>query len=185
MIISIVGPIGSGKDEMSDIFVKEYGFEKISLGDLLRKELQESSIELTRKNLQDYGDKKRKEHGSEYLARKAAGNLDHGKKYIFTSIRNPSELAYLKSIFKDMTVLMIEAPFGKRFDNLVSRGRETDPKQLEDFRAVEDRDFGVGQEMYAQQNAACFEMATKVIVNQGSISDLKEKVRKMLIDLEF
>lgn len=184
MIISVVGPIGAGKDVLSDILVSEHGFEKISLGNLLRKELEEKGIELTRRNLQDFGDKWRKESGAEYLARKAVDSVDASKRYVFTSFRNPSELAFLKSVFPEMAVLMIDAPFGKRFDNLNKRGREQDPKSIDEFRSVEDRDFGVEQEEHAQQNAACFEMANRVIVNSGTIDDLRKKVRGLLGELE-
>jgi len=185
MIIGVVGPIGSGKDIVSDILVEEHAFEKFSLGNALRRELEESGIELTRKNLQDFGDKFRLEKGTDYLAKKVCKDLDKNKNYVFTSFRNPAEIRYLKSVFNDMAVVIIEAPFGRRFDNLQDRNREKDPITFEDFRLVEDRDFGVGQEAHAQQNAGCFEMAMKVIVNNGSIEDLRVKVENLLKELEY
>ncbi len=43
MIYSFIGPPGSGKGTISDIFEKEFGFKKISIGDLLRKEIQRNT----------------------------------------------------------------------------------------------------------------------------------------------
>ena len=106
MIIAVVGPVGSGKDLISDILSSEYGFGKVSLGDSLREELIENGIELTRENLQNEGDKVRKEKGADYLARKVSKNLQREKNYVFTSIRNPAEIEFLKSIFEEMIVLI-------------------------------------------------------------------------------
>ncbi|PIN88976.1 hypothetical protein COU60_04855 [Candidatus Pacearchaeota archaeon CG10_big_fil_rev_8_21_14_0_10_34_76] len=184
MIIGVVGPIGSGKDLVASFFV-ERGFEKISLGDALRDELRDNGIEVTRKNLQDFGDKFRLEKGADYLAKKVFIGLDENKNYVFTSFRNPEEIRFLKEKFDEVLVLMVDAPFGFRLQNLRNRNREKDPISVEEFMDVESRDFGVGQEKHAQQNASCFEMANRIIVNNGSLEELKQKVNLILKELDL
>jgi dephospho-CoA kinase len=70
LVIGISGTICSGKDVVASI-LKEQGFQLISLGEVVRSELKEKGMEITRKAQQDMGNSLRQEHGGQILAEKA------------------------------------------------------------------------------------------------------------------
>jgi len=69
MIIGLTGSLAAGKGVVSD-FLKENGFDYLSLSNELREIAKERKIELTRENLQDLGNNLREESGSGVLAEK-------------------------------------------------------------------------------------------------------------------
>ena len=70
MILGVTGPLCAGTDSFGEILKKEKGFLWFSYSDVLRQEAKSLGIELTRKNLQDIGDKLRKEKGLGILSEK-------------------------------------------------------------------------------------------------------------------
>mgnify|MGYP001572645324 FL=1 len=177
MIIGVVGPIAAGKDEVAAI-LQEQGFTRLSLADELRAELTEREIELTRTNLQDMGDELRGTHGVDFLAQRVIRQIHSGNNYVITGFRNPAELQALRSL-PDFTILAVDATLDDRFKRLLLRGRERDPKTIDEFKIVSDRDLGIGQPLHGQQNGACIELADTRIVNEGTLDDLRKKVDEM------
>lgn len=53
-IIGISGPMESGKDTVANILVTRYGYDRVSIGDLIRKELLEVQISCTGTIRSDY-----------------------------------------------------------------------------------------------------------------------------------
>ncbi len=175
-VIALVGPIASGKGSVIDV-LKENGYDCLSLSDVVRERAKEWGLPLTRENLQDVGDKLRKNFGPGILAELISSYiLKHPeKKYIVDGVRNPAELLFLKKKFSTYTV-GVTASADKRFELMRKRAREWDPKTREEFDQVEARDRGVGQEEYGQQVQACLDMADIVIDNNGFLSDLQTNI---------
>ncbi|MFH1290610.1 MAG: AAA family ATPase [Nanoarchaeota archaeon] len=182
MILGITGTICSGHNAIGKILI-EKGFQRFSLSDYLREEMTKKSIEINRKNMQDFGDELRKEQGNAILAKIVISKIEKGKDYIIESIRNPGEVAEFKKL-NNFHLIMVDAPVEARFKRLLERGRDVDePKTFEEFLEWEKRDLGIAQPAYGQQQKACFALSNKTITNDSTFEELKEKVEKLLEEL--
>lgn len=172
-VIAVVGPIASGKGALINL-LKEKGYQDLSLSDVVREKAHEWGLPLTRKNLQDVGDKLRRSFGPSLLAELATQEIKKypEKKYVIDSVRNSAEVAYLKKEFGAF-VIGITASADKRFQLMQIRGREWDPKTREEFDKLEERDRGVGQESFGQQVERCLQMADIVVDNNGTLEEFE------------
>lgn len=135
MIIGLTGPNGAGKGVVAE-FLKQRGFIYTSLSDAIREEMKARAIEITRENLIRVGNELRTQHGSAVLAHKILRSLDHDKNYIVDSVRNPEEAKALQTR-SDFILILVNAPLEVRFQRVRDRGRENDPKTLEEFIRLE------------------------------------------------
>ena len=91
-------------------------------------------------------------------------------------IRNPGEVDFLRQQFgDDFKLIAIDAQQQVRFERVVKRNRDIDPKTWEEFVAADERDQGKAQPEYGQQVRKCIEMADIVLQNDGSLEELKKK----------
>jgi len=182
-VIAVVGPIASGKGALIKL-LEEKGYTKISLSDVVREKAKEWSLEFTRKNLQDVGDKLRKNFGPAFLAELITHTIKKNpeKKYVIDSVRNPAELAYLKKQLQAFVIGITASP-EKRFELMKKRGSAWDPKTWEDFVKSEERDRGIGQADFGQQVEKCLQMADMVIDNNCSFEEFQTNLRYFLKNL--
>ena len=118
------------------------------------------------------------------MARRIIDKFEKGKNYVLTGFRNPGEIRVLEDL-DNIFVVMIDAPLKLRFERALKGGeKESNIRTFKEFKKMEERDFGINQPEYGQQNAALFKMADKVIVNDGSFEELKEKVGELLKELD-
>lgn len=109
-IIGLVGPFGSGCSYVAEKIADIFGYEILSLSDVLRNEFKleyPNKRKVGRKDLQDFGDKIRKEKGCDYLAKTICEKikLDENKNYVVDSIRNPEEVNILRRSFAQFFLL--------------------------------------------------------------------------------
>lgn len=186
MIIGVTGPLCAGTDTFGEILKKENEFGWLSYSDVLRKEMRKMKFKITRKNLQDFGDKLRKEEGTGVLSKRIIEMMDDGKDYVVGNIRNPGEVDVLRKRFGDkFTLVKIDAPVELRFERLMKRRREKDPESFEEFKKVEERDIGLDEEDFGQKHGAVFDMADFILVNDGSFEEFRERVKDFLDDLDI
>lgn len=187
MIIGVTGPLCAGSDTFGEILSKEKGFVWLAYSDVLRNEARKRGIEITRKNLQDLGDEMRREFGLGVLSLKLIEEMEKGKDYVIGNIRNPGEVEVLRKHFGENFVLVrIDAPQEIRFERLLKRRREKDPESFEEFKKVEERDFGTNEKNFGQKHGEVFAMADFVVLNDGTFEEFRERVFKLMekIDLE-
>src|SRR3989338_1160823 len=91
MILGVTGKYAAGKDTVAELLQK-MNFFHVSFSDLLREELQRRKEQITRNNLIHVGNELREKFGADILARRALTKVKDGENYVFTSIRNPSEV---------------------------------------------------------------------------------------------
>ncbi len=183
MIIGVTGPICSGTSLLMDLLAKA-GFESFSYSDILRDELRKRNLQITRKALQDIGDELRKKEGLGVLSRKIIDKMERGKNYVVGNIRNPGEVEEFKKRFGDDFVLVkVDASFDVRFERARARMRENEPLGLEEFREMEKRDLGIEQSESGQQHQTVFGLAEQIVVNNGSIEELRQKAEMLLNDI--
>jgi len=175
-VIGVVGPIASGKGVLIKI-LQEKGYIVLSLSDVVRERTKEWGLEMTRENLQNVGDKLRKNFGSAFLAESIAPYLHRkpNEKFVVDGIRNPAEVKFLKKEF-NAYIIGITASATKRFELMQKRGKDYDPKTWEEFSKAEERDRGIGQALFGQQVEACLKLADVILDNNGTLEDFENNV---------
>ncbi len=182
LIIGVVGQIASGKGILVKYLIEKLNFISFSLSSILHNELKKKKIKkFTRKTLQDMGDSLRKRSGDDILAQLAIKKLlAQGEKHVvIEGIRNPGEIEFLKK--KPSFILIgVKAKRELRFKRLLSRGKEWDPKNYNDFIKVDKRDLGIGQDRSGQQVAKCLAYCDFVLTNNSNVREFEEKVEKLM-----
>lgn len=177
MLIGLTGRIAAGKGEVAKYFEKK-GFVYTSLSNAVRGEANKRDIDISteegRKKLQDLGNLLREQEGAGVWAKKVVENLETSKNYVIDGIRNPAEIEELKKI-KDFYLISIDAPQEERYQRVLKRAKPSDPKTLEGFLEMDERDFGE-EDSLGQQVGKCMEKAEYNIMNDSSLEALKAKI---------
>lgn len=178
-MIGLTGRNGSGKGEVAS-FLQEAGFEYHSLSDIIREIIRKRGKTVTRELLIQTGNRLRSAEGPGVLAEKTLARLKADRNYVIDSIRNPEEVHVLRKGLRGFSLLQIAAPQRLRFERIKKRGRENDPKTLPEFIRTEARELKSGNP-HAQQLITTGKMANATLVNNGSLLELHEKVRGILL----
>ncbi|MCH7568129.1 MAG: AAA family ATPase [Nanoarchaeota archaeon] len=180
--IGVTGKLCAGKDTLAE-YLKEKGFEHISLSDMIREECRKRGLEVTLQNLIRLGNELRKKEGSDILAKMAVEKMKEGNNYVVTSIRNPLEVKYLSNS-KNFVLINIESPLEKRFERMIKRGKkESEPKSLEEFKRIEESQLSSTNES-DQQIKNCIDMARLTIVNDADITLFLQKVEENFLRIK-
>lgn len=184
MIIGLTGSLAAGKGVVSD-FLKNKGFVYLSLSDELREILKENKIQLTRENLQNWGNKLREEQGFEVLARKVTEKIKNQeyKNAVVDGIRNPHEVDFLEKNLREFFLVAVDAPQRVRFERMVSRNRESDPIIWENFLLVDNKDQGIGEKDSGQGVGKCMKKAKFVLINDGNLEEVEKKIERLYQDI--
>lgn len=182
MIMGITGPIASGKSVLVEMLI-EKGFTYIRLSDEVREEAKNLGIPIERIQLQNLGNAMRAQHGDGYWAERVLKKMQIGKNYVIDGIRNPGEIARFKAA-GNFFLAGVSAPIERRLQWIIARNKDSDPKSIEQIKAIDARDRGVGEAEYGQQTDKCFNMADRIIMNEGTLDELKKKAGEFLEDLK-
>lgn len=187
MIIGVTGTAGAGKDTFARYLVKNKGFEHISLSDIIREEAMARKMELTRRNLQDLGNRMRRAAGRGVFSQKALAKIQDGKNYVVTSIRNPGEAEVLARAEK-FVLIAVEAPQKERFLRISKRLRksEKEPLTFEEFEKSEKRELK-SSDKSSQQLVQCIGGADFAIANDSDLAAFYGKIEELLrrIDIDL
>jgi dephospho-CoA kinase len=172
--VGLTGPNASGKGEVSR-FLGEAGFSLHSLSDVVRMEATRRGLDHSRESLVRTGTWLREHFGPGALAERILPLL--GERSVVDSIRNPGEIQVLRSL-PGFLLLGVDAPIQLRFERSRIRGRSGDGETFEEFcrkEALELSGEGPGQQLQV-----CLSMADLVVQNDGTLSDLRRRVREAL-----
>lgn len=175
MIIGLTGTICAGKGEIVK-YLKSKGFEYFVYSDILREEAEKRGIEPTRENLQKLGSSMKIEYGNGVLSRKILEKIKTNKAVV-DGVRTPSEVRELRKA-GNFFLIGVNAPQRLRYERLRKRGREGDPTDFRRFKRADNLENRGKTE--GQQINKCLKMADFLIINNGSLDDLKKKVDKVL-----
>jgi dephospho-CoA kinase len=173
-LIGLTGPNGAGKGEAAE-FLKAQGYESFSLSDVIRDKLREEGKAASRDNMIAKGNALRKQFGPDVLARRIMDKV-RGKAVI-DSIRNVSEVEYLRGQ-NGFILIAVDAPSEIRFERVRARGRDESVQTLDQFVQKEAEEKG--EDAGAQQLDKVMAMADIVLVNDGSLEDLRRKLEDLL-----
>ncbi len=175
-IIGITGTNAAGKDEAVSLMVQKLGFIHFSTSDEVRHEASRRGLSHDRQVLSPLANELRTVHGRVVLAERAFARAA-GQDCIISGIRNIGEVEFLKAV-GDFVLLAVDAPVEMRYARLKGRGRVGDDTTLEAFREIDARERA-GDEN-SQQVGKCMEIADELIINDGTLKELEEKLDNLI-----
>ena len=182
MMIGLTGKNASGKGEVAN-YLKSKEFIYYSLSDVIREEATKRNLEHSRDNLIKLGNELRERFGPSYLAQQINEKIkqqlikNKNQNFVIDSIRSPYEAKELMKN-KNFILVGVDAPIELRFRRLLERNRLGDAKTLKEFKRQEQRENLKSDTN--QQLDATFGMAKKVIVNNGTLKELHNKIDDLL-----
>ncbi|MBL7684985.1 MAG: AAA family ATPase [Deltaproteobacteria bacterium] len=177
MIIGITGKNAAGKGEVA-LVLQEGGYQYYSLSDVLRDELEARKLSPTRDHMIQIGNEIRHQYGASVLAQRILQKIEPDQNYIIDSIRNPKEVEALKTRSNFFLVHVTSLP-EIRFERMKARQRVGDPQSLDDFIKLEAIEAN-SPDPLAQQLDATAALADIELENNGSLDDLRERMRETI-----
>jgi dCMP deaminase len=176
MLIGLTGRNAAGKGEVAR-YLQRKSFYYYSLSDAIREEIRSRGDEPTREQLIIVGNELRQRYGSNILAERILAKIEDDKHYVIDSIRNPAEVETFRTA-KHFKLIRIEAPPEIRFERILKRQRESDPRTLDEFIALENRE-AEGDD--TSQNLVKVElMADYAVTNEGALELLYPQIDQLL-----
>ncbi len=181
MILGVTGFFAAGKDSVAEILIQK-GFRHVSLSDMIREEIRQRGEEITIPRLTQVGNEMRTQFGPQVLAERALRHLTDVPQAVVTSIRHSGEVQALRAR-PDFSMVFVDASIRTRYERSRGRARQGDPVTFEEFAAAEAQQMQNG-DPNSQQLQACKEMADTLIVNDGTLETLEERINALLAQLE-
>src|SRR5437868_4713947 len=176
MLIGLTGKNAAGKGEVAR-YLQRKSFYYYSLSDAIREEIRARGEEPTRERLIVVGNELRQRYGSNILAERILAKIEDDKHYVIDSIRNPAEVEAFRAA-KHFKLIRVEAPADVRYQRILSRQRESDPRTLEDFIALENRE-AEGDD--TSQNLVKVElMADYAVLNNSALEKLYPQLDELI-----
>jgi len=176
LILGLTGPNASGKGEIAE-HLRRRGFAVHSLSDIVREEAAARGLPPERENLIRVGNLLREAGGAGVLAERILPRL--GTRDVVDSIRNPAEVQVLRRLPHFM-LLGVQASWSLRFQRSRARARPGDPETEEGFRLREAQENT--SDPRAQQLQATFEMADRIVLNEGNLDELRLTLDNLIAD---
>ena len=183
LCIGLTGRMASGKGEAVRILCG-YGFRYISLSDIVRAEAARIDPRITRGQMQDIGNRLRREGGAGILGGMVRSQVMAAdeKRWVVDGIRNPAEVLELKKI-SGFFLVGIDSDIPTILARMKRRGRATDAVAEEELRAVLEREWGCDEPANGQQVGPTLAMADFTIANNGTLAELQDRLDKVLHEI--
>jgi dephospho-CoA kinase len=145
LIICLTGMPGAGKSSVAS-FLKEKGFEIVTMGDIVREEAKRQGLEPTDINLGKMMLKLRQDLGPGavgYIVLQKLARDGSSSNVVIDGIRSIAEVEVLKKV-GHVRLLAIHASQDTRFKHLKERGRADAPSNGNEFAGRDKRELSVG-----------------------------------------
>ncbi len=178
-VIAITGMPGSGKSKIGEILQKK-GMKYVSMGDAVRKEMQNNGMEITNVSLRKYALYIRRKFGDSYVLGLVNKDIKEVLKtediIILDGARNISEINALKKEAYRTIVIALVADKMIRYERISNRGLPSDLKTLQEFewREAQELKFGI---------ADVIASADYFILNNSTVANLKKEVFRTIREL--
>ena len=172
--MATAGMPGSGKGAFQRIFQK-MGYPIVMMGDEVREEAKRRNIKPTPENLGKIMLQLRESEGPAAIAKRCIPKLKKTTEKVVgvDGIRSIHEVEEFKKHFPHFVTIAIHASPKTRYQRLFRRRRSDDPQNWEIFTQRDQRELGVGV-------GTVIATADHIIVNEGSLNQLKRKTRQVL-----
>ncbi len=181
-IFAVIGPIGAGKSTISKLF-EENNYKIYRLSHSLVEAAKKEKIDTSnRESMQNFGDRKRQEHGNDYLAKLTYQKIidSNHTKVIIESIRILEELEYFKNKFQDsLKIISVDLDLETRYKRSQKRGGKYDKKTitLEEFKKHSTHDLGNTNTKHKGVRE-CMKLADIKLINSKTPEELKLQLKK-------
>ncbi len=176
LVIVITGLPGSGKTIASDVARELGGLPVVTMGDVIRDEAIKSGISSSTASVT----LRLRGGGTRAIAYKTLEKIPKQSNIVVIDggARSIREIEAIEEALSTRVVLIyVVAPWKARFERLLRRGgRPDDPRTIEDFlmRDLRELRYGLG-DLIAR--------ADYIVVNESSIEEFRENVRRILTSL--
>jgi len=182
-VIGAVGQNGSGKDEVLKYLKAACGIHFFSTGDMVRQIATEKGLEATRDNLRAISERWFRERGEGCFVRLLAERIKREENQTagISGIRSLADVTILRETFGDDFILIrvTMADPRQRYERMVARGEERDPRSYEQFLALDRKE----EELFHIEEAG--RQAQYTIGNDGTLEDLHRAIDKLLASKGF
>jgi dephospho-CoA kinase len=180
LCIGLTGRMASGKGEAVRI-LGGYGFQYVSLSDIVRREAAKVDPVVSRSRMQDIGNRLRAAGGAGVLGRMVREMIlaAPGERWVIDGIRNPAEVRELKKIGA-FFLIGIDCDIPTILARMKERGRATDAVSEGELRAGLEREWGLGEPEGGQQVGPTLAQADFTVANDGTLADLKTRLEAIL-----
>lgn len=166
-----MGRIGSGKGTVGEVLVSDYNFRSITIGDMVREEVINRGLQITREMSTNISDECRKKDPS-YFIKKIINKIKKSghDKWIIDGIRQPIDVTEFRKAFPDIKFILVDVSPRTRFERLKERGRVDAPKTIKEFDKqdkLEEKEFKISKTL----SNADFRIS-----NEGSKENLRKQV---------
>ena len=173
IIIAIAGMPGAGKAVASNI-AKELDIPVFVCGDVLREEAKIRKIVATPENFGKLMFQMRKNEGPSVMIKRLLPRIAEARSKIIMveGLRSIDELKSLMNNF-EVKLLAIHANPKQRFQRLIDRGREDDPKTIAEFNSRDARELSLGV-------GSVIALADYLIMNDSTLEKFQQKLMDFL-----
>lgn len=178
LVMCLAGMPGSGKSIIVKVAI-ECGYDVVVMGDVIREETERRRLEPNPDNLGKIMLELRRSEGNAVIAKRCIPKIEKTakSKVVVDGIRSLSEVEEFRESFPKFSFIAVHSSPETRFRRVYRRRRSDDPETWEIFQERDVRELSVGL-------GDAIAMAEWVIVNEGELEALKEKVREILRRVE-
>jgi dephospho-CoA kinase len=177
-VVAVVGMVGSGKSEIARFFSVK-GFTTVRFGDITDAAVRQQGLPLTEENERPARERIRREQGMAAYAKLSVPRIDNALKtsnVVVDGLYSWEEYIYLKDYYGDK--FMVVAVWSSPQDRYKRLGnRKLRPLKLQE---------AIGRDRAEIENinkGGPIAMADFTIINNGSMSDLKKQVERIIARL--
>lgn len=174
-VVGVVGMPASGKTEAAEV-ARDEGVPVVSMGDVIREEVEMRGLEPTDENMGRVGVALREKEGDDAVARRCASEVraQDAPVVVVDGVRSADEADYFRGEFgEDFVLVAVKAPFETRLKRVRSRGRSDDAEAADELRERDERELGYGMR-------EAIEEADVTIQNDGTLEEFREEFREVL-----
>jgi dephospho-CoA kinase len=177
VVVGVAGMPGSGKGAFRRTLHK-MGYPVVIMGDEVREEVKQRNLKPTPENLGKVMLQLRESEGPAAVAKRCITKLKKatGRIVGVDGIRSLHEVEEFKKHFPSFILIAIHASPKARYKRLFRRRRSDDPTNWETFMERDFRELSVGM-------GAVIAAADYMIVNEGTLAQLKKKIRQVLKEM--
>ncbi len=173
-VVSIVGMAGSGKSEIARFFNFK-GYTTVRFGEITDDAVRQQGLPLTEENERPVRERIRQEHGMAAYAKLSVPRIDAAlqrSNVVVDGLYSWEEYLYLKDYYHER--FMVVAVWASPQDRYQRLGRRKERPLTPQQSASRDR-----AEIENLNKGGPICMADFIILNQGSMSDLKKQVDRI------
>ncbi|MEM0380418.1 MAG: AAA family ATPase [Desulfurococcaceae archaeon] len=173
LFILLTGMPGSGKSIFVDIVRNEFKIPVYSMGDIVREEVYGKKRDVTPRDMLNTAIELRERFGLDIIARRVYERVDKTHRVVvIDGVRSIYEVDFFRNRGETVIIAIHASPL-TRFNRLINRNRPGDPKNWDEFRARDEIELSLGI-------GNVIALADYILVNESSIEDFKESIRKLL-----